>query len=420
MTDQANSFVQPAIPRFDGHYDHWAMLMENFLKSKEYWQQIEQGVPTAAAKTDAQRKAKEDAQLKDLKVKIYLFQAIDRNIMETILNKETTKGIWDSMRQKYQGSTKVKRAKLQALRREFEVLAMKEGEKVNEYFGRTFAIANRMKVHGDQRIDQVAIIENILRSMTPKFDYVVCSVEESNDLDKLTIDELQSSLLVHERIMLSHSTNEEQILKVAYHGNLMFRGRGRGGYRGRGRGRERTSFNKYHVECYRCHKMEHFQYECPTLDKEANYVDTDEEELVLMILTKIEYDQGEIWLLDSGCSNHLCGDEKWFITLDNGFEHAVKLGNDTKLQVQGKGSIKLKIDGLIKVINNVYFVPELKTNMLSIGQLQEKGLTVVIDNGEYSIFHQKMELIMKTHMSSNNMFALHATLAPPSVFGRRL
>jgi len=32
-----SSFVQPAVPRFDGHYDHWAMLIENFLYSKEYW-----------------------------------------------------------------------------------------------------------------------------------------------------------------------------------------------------------------------------------------------------------------------------------------------------------------------------------------------------------------------------------------------
>lgn len=24
------NFVQPAIPHFDGHYDHWSMLMESF------------------------------------------------------------------------------------------------------------------------------------------------------------------------------------------------------------------------------------------------------------------------------------------------------------------------------------------------------------------------------------------------------
>ena len=47
-------------------------------------------------------------------------------------------------------------------------------------------------------MDDVTIIEKILRSMVPKYDYVVCSIEESNDLDTLSIDELQSSLLVHE------------------------------------------------------------------------------------------------------------------------------------------------------------------------------------------------------------------------------
>ena len=37
----------------------------------------------------------EDQKLKDLKAKIYLFQAIDRSILETVL-KDTAKDIWDS------------------------------------------------------------------------------------------------------------------------------------------------------------------------------------------------------------------------------------------------------------------------------------------------------------------------------------
>jgi hypothetical protein len=49
------------------------------------------------------------------------------------------------MGRKYQGSTKVKRAQLQSLRREFEVLAMGEAESMNDYFARTIAIANRME-----------------------------------------------------------------------------------------------------------------------------------------------------------------------------------------------------------------------------------------------------------------------------------
>ena len=77
----SSSFVQPAIPRFNGHYDHWAMLMENFLRSKEYWDLIENVILVVAngiEPTKAQHKLIEEQKLKDIKVKNYLFQAIDR------------------------------------------------------------------------------------------------------------------------------------------------------------------------------------------------------------------------------------------------------------------------------------------------------------------------------------------------------
>ncbi|XP_057430583.1 uncharacterized protein LOC130723520 [Lotus japonicus] len=138
------------------------------------------------------------------------------------------------MKQKCQGSTKVKRAQLQALRREFEVLGMKEGETVNEYFSRTLVIANKMKIQGEA-ITETSIVEKILRSMTEKFNYVVCSIEESNDVGTLTIDQLQSSLLVHEQRMRGYK-EEEQALKVSNSGKFTGRGRGRSGRGGRGRG----------------------------------------------------------------------------------------------------------------------------------------------------------------------------------------
>ncbi|KAI9198089.1 hypothetical protein LWI28_009882 [Acer negundo] len=69
------------------------------------------------------------------------------------------------MKQKYQGSTRVKKALLQVLQKDFEVLQMKEGKSVDEYFAQTLIIANKMKVHGES-MEQVVIIEKILRSMT--------------------------------------------------------------------------------------------------------------------------------------------------------------------------------------------------------------------------------------------------------------
>ena len=127
------NFIQPSIPRFDGHYDHWSMLMENFLRSKEFWSMVETGYvepEVGAAVIEAQRKRLKELKLKDLKVNNYLFQAIDRTILETILEKNTSKQSWDSMKRKYEGNARVKRSILQELRKEFETLEMKTGENI--------------------------------------------------------------------------------------------------------------------------------------------------------------------------------------------------------------------------------------------------------------------------------------------------
>jgi len=94
------------------------------------------------------------------------------------------------------------------------------------------------------------------------------------------------------------------------------RGCGRGFFRGRGRGRGRQSFNKAFVECYKCHKLGHFQYECPSWDKEANYTKLgEEEEMLLMSYVEMNEAKREyVWFLDSGCSNHMRGDKKNFVT----------------------------------------------------------------------------------------------------------
>lgn len=87
-----NSFVQPEIPKIYGHYDQWAMLMENFLRSKENWSLLEKGIPIASEDlTDAQKKIIDDQNLKDLKEKNYSFQALDRSILETITQQRAYK-----------------------------------------------------------------------------------------------------------------------------------------------------------------------------------------------------------------------------------------------------------------------------------------------------------------------------------------
>ncbi|KAK2407959.1 putative mitochondrial protein [Trifolium repens] len=429
MTSENSSFVQPSIPRFDGHYDHWSMLMENFLKSKEYWTLVESGITVPgneSALTETQKKALDDQRLKDLKAKNYLFQAIDRAVLETILKKDTAKDIWDSMKKKYQGTARVKRAQLQALRKEFEILHMKEGESVNDYFSRTLSIANKMRINGD-KLEDVAVIEKILRSMTRKFDYVVCSIEESNDIDSLSIDELQSSLLVHEQRMVSYVV-EEQALKVTAHKGTISPGRGRGGFRGRGRGRGRQFYNRdaqfdmSRVECYHCHKHGHYQYDCPAKEKETKvHFSETEEELLLMAYIDKDNSLGNTWYLDSGCSNHMCGNKSWFYDLDETFRETVKLGNNSCISVMGKGDIKFHgKNNIIHTISSVFYIPDLKSNLISMGQLQDKGYIIIIQQRKCQIHHPEKGLIAEAEMTSNRMFPLHIQHSVHKCFSTRV
>ncbi|CAJ2656475.1 unnamed protein product [Trifolium pratense] len=423
---ESSSYLQPSIPRFDGHYDHWSMLMENLLRSKEYWNLIEDGVfvaPAGASQEQIQRA--HESKLNDLKAKNFLFQAIDRSILETILARGTAKEIWDSMRQKYQGSTKVKRAQLQALRKDFETLNMKIGESIEEYFSRTLCIANKMSSHGET-VTQSMIVEKILRSLTSRFNYVACSIEESNDTTTMTVDELQSSLLVQEQRMRSQKDEQEQILKVSNGGRGYNGGRGEGSYsRGRGRARGRggrgASINKESVECYKCHKLGHYQADCPSWEEDhANYAQFDEtKEILLMaqetaVNNSIESDDKlELWFLDSGCSNHMVGNKNWLFDFDDTFKDSVKLGDDSKMAVEGKGNLKLYIKGFVQTLTSVYYLPGLKNNLLSIGQLQQKNLTIIFKDDACKVFHDEKGLIMATTMTFNRMFVIKAPVIVP-------
>lgn len=197
--------------------------------------------------------------------------------METILEKDTSKQIWDSLKKKYQGPVRAKRVHLQALRAEFESLRINMGELVSAYFLRTMAIANKRRIHGEQ-LQDVIIIKKILRSLT-------------------------STLLVHEQKIIQQD-KEEQALQAA--ANSKVAGGGKGGWKNKngknkseekgddflGKARDRDGQNstgqkskskdKSNVKCFRCQKYGHYCSECRTnLNKnrieKSNFAENEEE-----------------------------------------------------------------------------------------------------------------------------------------------
>ncbi|GKV47925.1 hypothetical protein SLEP1_g54775 [Rubroshorea leprosula] len=371
----SETFVQPAIPRFDGHYDHWSMLIENFLRSKEYWDVVESGVAEPTARmSEAQKAELEALKLKDLKAKNYLFQAIDRTILETILCKDTSKQIWDSMKKK------------------------------------TMAIVNKLRTHGDKTQD-ATVVEKILRSMTPKYNFVVCAIEEANDLDEMSLEELENQTKEEAEV-------EEEISKLSF---LKEEEGGVADFRFPTDQSQQTSPK---LECFRCHKYGHYQSECranlPNNEGEkSNFAQIEEEISLLMVCHDGEGSNKNLWYLDTSCSNHMCGDKAAFSTLDESFRDNVKFGDNSKVSVRGRGQVTIQIRGnAAQTISNVLYLPELKTNLLSIGQLQEKGYEVIIKNGVCRIQDSKLGLIAQVKMTANRMFPLHLNCASQSCLAK--
>ena len=80
-----------------------------------------------------------------------------------------------------------------------------------------------------------------------------------------------------------------------------------------------------------------------------------------------------IWFLDSACSNNMTRNKKLFSSLDTSIQSEVKLGNECKVKVNGKGVIVVySKNGERRTIHDVYYVPGLMCNLLSVGQLMEK------------------------------------------------
>ena len=117
----------------------------------------------------------------------------------------------------------------------------------------------------------------------------------------------------------------------------------------------------------------------------------------------------DIWYLDSGCSNHMTGNLNLFSSLDNSVQTDVTLGNNVQVTILGKGTVGiLTKQEESKYIPDVYHVEGLKHNLLSIGQLIQKGYRVYIEDDHCVIKDKRPsdQLIAKVPMTRNRLFPL--------------
>lgn len=82
----------------------------------------------------------------------------------------------------------------------------------------------------------------------------------------------------------------------------------------------------------------------------------------------------DAWYLDIGASNHISGCQASFAEMDEGVTGSVKFGDGSVVDIRGRGTILFNFrNGEHRALTRVYYVPRLRSNIVSLGQLDENG-----------------------------------------------
>lgn len=156
----------------------------------------------------------------------------------------------------------------------------------------------------------------------------------------------------------------------------------------------KPKFDKKRIKCYNCGMYRHFKSECLKPKKEKAFVaekgDDDpallmaeacelmenrEEvtELVTLVKDNVHLqlegdntDDGKVWYLDTGASNHMTGCKKQFTELNTSVSGSVKFSDGSTVSIAGRGTMLFEEHtGEHKALTDVYYIPRLTSNIIS-------------------------------------------------------
>ena len=84
-----------------------------------------------------------------------------------------------------------------------------------------------------------------------------------------------------------------------------------------------------------------------------------------------------------------------------GYGGVAYMGNDSTCKMTGIGLVQIKMfDGVIRKLNDVRYVPDLKKNLIFLGVLDVSGYRIILEGGNLKVAHGALEAIKGTRRGS--------------------
>jgi hypothetical protein len=125
-----------------------------------------------------------------------LIAAVPPEMQFSLTSKRTAKEAWDAIAVARIGNDRARKSTLQALCKEWENLAFKPGEDVDDFALRLNTLLQKLVQFGDDTYDEERAIEKLFRCVPEKYKQMARSIESLLDLSMMTIEEALGRLKV--------------------------------------------------------------------------------------------------------------------------------------------------------------------------------------------------------------------------------
>eukprot|EP00253_Pinus_taeda_P004299 PITA_04299 len=185
------------------------------------------------------------------------------------------------------------------------------------------------------------------------------------------------------------------------------------------------------VQCNYCHKFGHIKKDCRQriaseqkkqggIHQTANVAEhseqTDSAFYAFMAKRSSDHIPSSAWYIDSGASRHFSHRRDWFIDFSP-FSDSVVFGGGEKYTVDGRGTVKIQSGGRTLTFLNVYYVPGMETNLLSVSQIMRNSpqLDIVFSLHKCSIIDREKNLTVAVGLEDHGLYRLLDTGDFPEV-----